>query len=400
MDEGQQQTDVPVAPETIGDAPPEAQIGSLRRRGVAWLVDYWVAGGLFYTVEQIGSSLIVPGSDGSAWSAAPTLATPHSLLLFSSAMQTLGAIALLLLIGLVSRRSGRWRGQTPGKRLAGLRVVQADGSPITSDQAWRRTILMLLTLGFWAYPVGLLVDVLLGTPPLATGVCVIVACVLGLISYWGALRSTDRRLLHDRLAGTVVIRTAKRTTTVVISADGGARPEHGPPPADPDAPLRVLPLPRRVGTFVFGAITLLFTIGFGIAAGAWIAVQPSRAEFRATFDAPGAAAARDIVKRGEEAYRTCMDDLFPEPRECDSLRAIGLQSLAPRRNERPKPGQLTMKSTRQLVFDDVFTEVVVFRSETASGQLWESRVDDAMDADRTCSVASGDTCPGLPPLGW
>lgn len=389
MDEGQQGTDAP-----------EAQIGSLRRRAVAWLVDYGIAGGVFYTVEEIGAGAIAPGIETTTWTAAPTLATPDGIFVLSASMQALGAIAFLLLAGLTSRRPGRWRGQTPGKRLAGLRVVQADGSPITSDQAWRRTILMLITLGFWAYPLGLLVDLLLGTPPLATGVCVIVACTLATVSYWGALRSTDRRLLHDRSAGTAVIRTAKRTTTVVISADGGARPQDGPPPADPDAPLTILPLPRRTGTLVFGAIAVLFNLGFATAAGAWIAVQPSRGEFRDTFDAPGAAAARDAVVRGERAYKACVGDFLTLPDECDSLRELDLASLGPRRGGPRKPGEITLKSTRERSFGDVYTEVVVIRSESRAGQIWESRVDDTSNARRTCRLPSGKTCPGVPPLGW
>ena len=66
-------------------------------------------------------------------------------------------------------------GHTLGMALVGLRVVRADGAPVTGRQAAARTI--LLPLGF---------------------------ATLGL-GFIGILWRADRRALHDRLAGTAVV---------------------------------------------------------------------------------------------------------------------------------------------------------------------------------------------------
>lgn len=69
-------------------------------------------------------------------------------------------------------------GQTVGKMALTMRVVQADGSPITRGQAWGRPV-MKLVLG----------------------------CTMG-IDYLVALFNDERKTLHDMVVGTRVIDTA------------------------------------------------------------------------------------------------------------------------------------------------------------------------------------------------
>lgn len=70
-----------------------------------------------------------------------------------------------------------WQGQTPGKRLLGLRVVHLDGTPITLWTAFER---------FGGYAAGL---------------------ATGLIGFAQVYWDPNRQAIHDRIAQTVVIRT-------------------------------------------------------------------------------------------------------------------------------------------------------------------------------------------------
>jgi uncharacterized RDD family membrane protein YckC len=49
-----------------------------------------------------------------------------------------------------------WNGQTPGKRLAGLRVIRSDGSPITLSEAVIRNLIRLVDFLPIAYGIGVL----------------------------------------------------------------------------------------------------------------------------------------------------------------------------------------------------------------------------------------------------
>lgn len=69
-----------------------------------------------------------------------------------------------------------WRGRTPGKRLLGIRVVRVDGEPLTTWDAFSR---------FGGYAASVLT---------------------GLLGFAQLLWHPNRQALHDRIAGTVVIR--------------------------------------------------------------------------------------------------------------------------------------------------------------------------------------------------
>ncbi|MBI4537981.1 MAG: RDD family protein [Gemmatimonadetes bacterium] len=82
-----------------------------------------------------------------------------------------------------------WRGQTPGKRLLGIRVVRLDGEPISWWAAFER---------FGGYAAGL---------------------ATGLLGFFQILWDANRQAVHDKIASTVVLHLAKGPTP-----PGSARP--------------------------------------------------------------------------------------------------------------------------------------------------------------------------------
>lgn len=106
----------------------------------------------------------------------------------------------------------RWRGQTTGKYVVGIKTVSADGAPLT---VWRILLrwfalhpllfhpfllvpsmaLTLLTLDFLLSPLGLITAIALALLTIASLVVNLLALFL----------DRDRRALHDRLARTRVV---------------------------------------------------------------------------------------------------------------------------------------------------------------------------------------------------
>lgn len=82
-------------------------------------------------------------------------------------------------------------GQTVGKRLMGLRVTAADGSPASAGAIWRRELLG---------------DILLGTVT-----CGITAIVSGFLA-----AGKSRRSLPDQIGDTIVIETAEKSNKEVV----------------------------------------------------------------------------------------------------------------------------------------------------------------------------------------
>ena len=84
----------------------------------------------------------------------------------------------------------RWRGQTPGKMAAGIRVVRADGSP----PGWGPAVLRFL---------GYIISWL----------------TLGVLFIWVA--ADDRkRAIHDRMAGTCVVRLRRMGVRLIRAYEG------------------------------------------------------------------------------------------------------------------------------------------------------------------------------------
>jgi len=69
----------------------------------------------------------------------------------------LGLLSFLFLWGYYIFFELVWNGQTPGKRLVGLRVVRRDGTPITLSEAFIRNLVRIVDLMPTGYGVGLIV---------------------------------------------------------------------------------------------------------------------------------------------------------------------------------------------------------------------------------------------------
>jgi len=82
-----------------------------------------------------------------------------------------------------------WRGQTPGKMLAGLKIVKTDGSPIGILRAVLRFIVFFLYLMLWA--------------ALSVNLGVLFAIIIGALIITAF--NKKRKGIHDFIAGTVVI---------------------------------------------------------------------------------------------------------------------------------------------------------------------------------------------------
>ncbi len=96
------------------------------------------------------------------------------------------------------------RGQTPGKKLLGIRVIRLDGRPITGWIAFER---------FGGYAA---------------------AAATGLLGFAQILWDRNRQGIHDKVAETVVIREHRGVPTRPLDAIGGAqasRPLRSPPPS-------------------------------------------------------------------------------------------------------------------------------------------------------------------------
>ncbi len=100
-------------------------------------------------------------------------------------------------------------GQTPGKKLLKLKVVRSDGGEMTYGRAFLRWVGYLINL----LPLGglLLITraVLKLTGEVGTGEIVAVLAVvtyLGSFGYWMVVLSSQKQGLHDKVAGTYVIR--------------------------------------------------------------------------------------------------------------------------------------------------------------------------------------------------
>jgi len=120
------------------------------------------------------------------------------------------ASILFLTVGYYILFEVAWNGQTPGKRLAGLRVLRVDGTPITLVDSLVRNVVRLA-------------DFL----PAYYG--------LGVISMFF---SKDTRRLGDFAAGTVVVKERKEVSLESLQASApvvALRPA-GYPPAPPAAP--------------------------------------------------------------------------------------------------------------------------------------------------------------------
>lgn len=107
----------------------------------------------------------------------------------------------------------RWRGQTAGQYVAGIRVRRQDGSSPSGRQLLLRWLLLdpllfhpLLAV-IWFVGVVVVVSLTLNEAALVAGLFFVFVCLIApLVALAAVLADKQRRALHDRLAGTVVVR--------------------------------------------------------------------------------------------------------------------------------------------------------------------------------------------------
>ncbi len=117
----------------------------------------------------------------------------------------------LLLFSLAWATAAFWlfrRGQTPGKRLMGIRVVKRNGDPAGWWRMFARETLIkwfLILNGLVWLPADLLLDLL---PPLLLFILNSFGIVIA-VGYLLPLWERNRRALHDKVVGTVVVRARR-----------------------------------------------------------------------------------------------------------------------------------------------------------------------------------------------
>lgn len=121
-----------------------------------------------------------------------------------------GAVVLTYSIGFPVR----WNGQTPGKKLADIRIVRMDGQPVDASTMWMR-------YGLMQYSPNLVSSLF---SPL-----VFVAAIYYLVDYLFPLWDDKRQCLHDKAAKTQVVYENPMPTPASTAKDldipDGWRPE-------------------------------------------------------------------------------------------------------------------------------------------------------------------------------
>jgi len=113
---------------------------------------------------------------------------------------------LVLVLGLYFVWCWRRGGQTPPMKAWKLRVVRRDGTPLGTARAILRYTLAALALG-----AAVVAAFVLWREPRAAGAWL--ALAPGLVTVLWSLVDRDRQFLHDRLAGTRVVRDEMRRET-------------------------------------------------------------------------------------------------------------------------------------------------------------------------------------------
>ena len=110
-----------------------------------------------------------------------------------------------------------WRGQTAGQYITGLRVVSEDSGSISMGRTLVRWFALHpllfhpLLLPVWALFAVIAVSLTLSQFVLALTLGLVALCVVSPIAALAAvLFDSDRRALHDRIAGTIVVPTDRR----------------------------------------------------------------------------------------------------------------------------------------------------------------------------------------------
>ena len=130
-------------------------------------------------------------------------------------------VQLLPTLYLVLCWSAPGGGRTLGKRLFRSRVARADGGPLTLAMALRRWFVAAGVLWplWWLRPTG----AALAMPPaiVGWGVCTLVLSVLAVDTWLLLFTLPSRQSLHDRVAGSVVVRRDAVAPFATATASGG-----------------------------------------------------------------------------------------------------------------------------------------------------------------------------------
>jgi len=165
-------------PERVSVELPIAGLGS---RAMAYLVDVALMGAVALVV-YFGVSFFIPE-------------LANTVIALSSMVKTLAVAATALGLWLYwTAFEVAWGGQSPGKRLVGIRVVKLDGSPVTLFLSAVRNLLRIIDFLPACYPVGLLT----------------------------MLVDRKHRRLGDLLAGTVLVRDEKVSLAAYDALAGAA----------------------------------------------------------------------------------------------------------------------------------------------------------------------------------
>lgn len=127
-------------PERVTMDLPIAGLGS---RAMAWLVDVTALGAVAL-VLYFGFTLLVQDP-------------VEAVLAVSSTARAIAAVAAFVVLWVYwTAFEVAWHGQTPGKRLVRIRVVKADGSPVTVFESAVRNLLRFVDFLPACYPVGVI----------------------------------------------------------------------------------------------------------------------------------------------------------------------------------------------------------------------------------------------------
>lgn len=325
--------------------PATRQIASLWKRGLAVLLDTCVVLGL--AAIPLGVIWLVSGEPFSFetgfFSTPSKDATTGEL-----ARKVLEALVVLvvwsLYTGLLTSRSGEWRGQTVGKRVTELRITHPDGRELAAGDAWKRVGLQALLLGGTS-TLGAIIDLVTGSPPTGTLIAGGVGCVLFVITLAPVLRGQQRQTLYDRFAGTVVVLEPKALPQVSFVPPAGSAPGEpqpasaytpvftqtpstpaGPLPGDGSDAAAITPRPVRGKTWALVvSLGLLMLVGAG--------TLPLAGDFAESLeradkirDEPENKAAFAKLKRLEKLGETCLKT-GRSPDDCDEPAELGATDL-------------------------------------------------------------------------
>ncbi len=196
MPAGREQPEPPAPPsESLDLATPERvalelPIAGIGSRALAWLIDA-AALGVAALTAYFAFTLAVPDP-------------LQALLGLSRVMRVGGTLALFGALWVYwTLLEVRWRGQTLGKRLVGVRVVRHDGAPVTLADSAVRNLLRAVDFLPLCYPVGvvtMLVDPLhRRVGDLVAGTLLVRVETIDLARYDGARASGARVLTNEQL---------------------------------------------------------------------------------------------------------------------------------------------------------------------------------------------------------